>query len=122
MKIRALLRTLLLGAALGLPASALAQLLHTHECKVIEVATFPNRVHVSCQDAVCSLWYGCLRFYAVPTSNAGEAGRLTTLGSAALTGAGAGALAIDFDWSNLDAASYGCAVADCRRPLLIRLK
>jgi hypothetical protein len=117
---RASIWVLAFGMALALPASALA---HTHVCQVLEVATFTNRVHVLCKDDYRegNVFYG-IRYFAVPTSNSGEAARLTTLGSAALLGAGDGELTIDFDLHNGDATAYGCISLDCRRPLGVRLK
>ena len=116
MTIRALVPTLLLGAALALPASALAQFPGVHICKVIEVATFSNRVHVQCQDAAA----GDIRFFAAPTSSSSEATRLVTLGSAAL--AGAGDLVVGFPFFDPNTESFGCAVENCRRPFSIQLK
>lgn len=120
MKLSALLQTLLLGAALALPAGALAQLSPdggtvTSLCKVIEVATFSNRVHVQCKDDLSSP-----TFYASPTSSSSEATRLVTLGSAALMGAGD--LLVVWEPFVYDAESFGCLVKDCRRPVVIRLK
>jgi hypothetical protein len=117
MKSSALVQTLLLGAALALPASALAQdgesNFSTTQCTVEEVATFANRVHVKCKDRAIS-------FFASPTSNAGESTRLVTLGSAALLGAGD--LEITFEVFSLDnAESFGCLRGNCRRPIQIRL-
>jgi hypothetical protein len=122
MKLKALVHTLLFGAALALPASARAQSALSPDggtvtslCKVIEVATFPNRVHVQCQYDPSSP-----TFYASPTSSSSEATRLVTLGSAALMGAGD--LLVVWEPFVYDAASFGCLVKDCRRPTEIRLK
>ena len=115
MKIRALVQTLLLGAALALPASALA--LDATRCRVDEVATFPNRVHVRCSDIPHSLptWP---RYFAVP-SGTSEATRLVTLGSAAFMDARD--LLIRYDILDMNAAQYGCDNQNCRRPIEIQL-
>lgn len=124
MQLRTLVQTLMLGAVLALPASALAQSALdpsggtvTSICKVIEVATFLNRVHVRCDpkyDTSSPL------FYASPTSNPSEATRLVTLGSAALMGAGD--LLVVWEAFVSDAEAFGCLAKDCRRPVEIRLK
>lgn len=79
-------------------------------CKVDQVATYATRVHVRCGGT--GFFF---RYFASPTSNAAEAARLVTLGTAAMTGAGT--LWILADMRKQDAASYGCAVHDCRRPM-----
>jgi hypothetical protein len=122
MKSSALIPTLLLGAALALSASARADEDHgsgilTLLCTVVEVATYPNRVHVACQDGDL---FG-IHFFAAPTSSASEATRLVTLGSAALLGAGD--LEIVYEQIELDdIESFGCLESNCRRPLEIKLR
>jgi hypothetical protein len=120
MKINALVPTLLLGATLALPASVLAQdgdfgpssSVQWSNCKVAQVATFADRVHVHCVT-------GVYPYFASPTSNSAEATRLVTLGTAAMMGAGT--LWILSDMRKQDAAAYGCALNDCRRPIEIQL-
>jgi len=116
MKSSALVWTLMLGAALALPASALALTFPaTRVCTVDEVATFQNRVHVRCQGQ--ETWP---RYYAVPTSSSSEAARLVTLGTAALMSAGDLRLWVLFEaYEHYD--SFGCSNSDCRRPIEIRL-
>ena len=118
MQSSALVQTLLLGAALALPASGLAQSdeFATNRCKVEEVATYQNRVHVRCNEQVYGAYWP--RYFASPTSSSSESTRLVTLGSAALTGAGD--LLITYEVLETDAQSYGCDESDCRRPLEIR--
>ena len=118
MPIRRLARIRTLGALLALPVSVLA--LNTHECTVLEVAAFANRVHVLCKDDYQegSGFYG-IRYFAVPTRSSGEAAHLTTLESTALSGAGV--LTFDFDLTNGVAGTDGGIAYNCRCPLNIRL-
>ena len=117
MKLSAFVQTLLLGAALALPASALA-LEGVTRCPVDEVATFQNRVHVRCGARYWdkSPWPS---YFAVPTSSSNEAARLVTMGTAAYMGDWQ--LQIFYDVDDMNAASYGCANQDCRRPTKILL-
>lgn len=124
MKISTLVTTLMLGATLALPASVLADEDHGPsviwaKCEVAEVATFSNRVHVRCVNNAVN--YLAVRYFASPTTNSAEAARLVTLGTAALTGAGAGHLWVRFNIYDYAAASYGCGSNDCRRPMEMML-
>jgi hypothetical protein len=116
------LPSLALAAALVAPVDAFAQgdsgpdsSVQWSDCSVGEVATFDNRVHVRCVE---SGWV--VPFFASPTSSSAEAARLVTLGTAAMMGAGR--LWILSDLRLHDAASYGCLVHDCRRPLQMMLR
>ena len=118
MKISALVPTLMLGAILALPASVRAydgNEVWAKTCKVTEVATYPNRVHVLCVGP----YTNDIVYFASPTTNSAEAARLVTLGTSALTSAGN--LYVVYDLWNTDAASYGCAAHNCRRPIEMRL-
>jgi hypothetical protein len=88
-----------------------------HPCVVIQVAAFANRVHVQCANPSI---FGVIKYFAVPTSSAGEAARLTALGTAAM--AGGKPLAVEAKYSvnpSIDGnyAAWGCAEHDCRRAL-----
>jgi hypothetical protein len=92
-----------------------------HPCLVNQVATFANRVHVQCSNPSI---FGGVRFFAVPTSNSGEAARLMTLGAAAL--ASGKPLGIEAKYTVIPSidgnyASWGCAEHDCRRALSVAL-
>ena len=112
---KAMISTLVTGALLAIPWPAAAQSSDamTMPCKVEEVATYPNRVHVRCQSNIY------LRYFASPTSSPSEAERLVTLGAAALT---SGAM-LDVTYNPFEYwDAYGCLQQDCRRPVLIRLR
>jgi hypothetical protein len=110
MKIRALVKSLALAAALiALPGSARADW-----CRVAELYSFSNRVHVKCADLV----YPGFSYFAVPRTNAAEVASFTTMASMAM----GGYLWIDFNMFDMSAASFGCANNDCRRALSWRLQ
>ena len=118
MKISALVPTVMLGATFALPASVLAQEIPTWgRCRVDEVATFANRVHIRCAGNA-GVDYA-VHYLASPTSNSAEATRLVTLGTASLMGAGF--LWILFDLAG-NASSYGCETANCKRPIEMHLQ
>ena len=117
MKIMTAIRCLALAAPLLLPSLSVAQssAAVTSLCKIEEIATLINRVHVRCQFSPG----GGPLFFASPTSSSAEAMRLVTIASTALV-SGRNLLVV---WEPFDeaAASYGCATHDCRRPVEIRL-
>jgi hypothetical protein len=107
MMIRTLVQSVALAALVMLPASARAG---GGWCDVTEVYAFSNRVHVKCGAGP--------NYYAVPTSNSGEAARFTTMASLAL----GGQLWIDFDFADLSGQSFGCEPRNCRRALGFALR
>ena len=107
MKIKALVKSVALGALCTLPMSAQAN--SVTECKVTEVWAFSDRVHVKCDGSI---------YYAVPTSPSAEAARFTTMASLAV----GDYLWIEYDWFDHSGQSFGCQVHDCRRALSWRLK
>jgi hypothetical protein len=109
MKIRALVSSLALAALIALPGSALAEW-----CRVAELYSFGNRVHVRCADLV----YPGFTYFAVPLTNAAEVASFTSMASMAM----GGYLWIDFNMFDTSAASFGCANHDCRRALGWRLQ
>jgi hypothetical protein len=122
--VNAIVSTLVLGVTLSNPASAQSQNLSLTNCIVDEVQVLPNRVHVRCGPGS---YPNFPRYFASPISNSAEATRLATLGTFAMMGAGylgnfnQGNLLIWHDPSDNGAASYGCEVNDCRRPVQIQV-
>ena len=114
MKTRALVPVIALHAMLTVSPSARSQgEIWTKDCKVTEVAAVFGRVHVRCGWGPAHV--GDIYYFAAPTSASAEAARLVALGTTALT-SGAN-LRIRYDWNYTDAASFGCALHDCRRAL-----
>jgi hypothetical protein len=88
----------------------------THNCHSIEIATFPERIHVRCDSAAT----GGIIFFAVPTANNEHAARIL---STLLAGHVAGrTMIVGYDPQDESGKSFGCAVNDCRRLLYIRVQ
>jgi hypothetical protein len=111
MKMKAVVTSLAFAAALiGSAGSALAG----EWCRVAELYSFSNRVHVRCAELV----YPGFSYFAVPLTNAAEVASFTSMASMAM----GGYLWIDFNMFDMSAASFGCANHDCRRAMGWRLQ
>ena len=109
---RRLLTPWLLAAATVFAAPHAAAAEVTYQCDIRRVMTFPNRAHVECATGF---------FFAVPTSNPGEVQRLLGMVQIAQNNLiYKHTLYITFDPNDLQAASYGCEVHNCRRPISIK--
>lgn len=110
---RRLLSPLLFAAATILAAPPASAAEETLQCDIRRVMTFPNRAHVECASGY---------FFAVPTSNPGEVQRLLAMVQIAQNNLiYKHVLYITFDPNDLHAASYGCEVHNCRRPISIKV-
>lgn len=103
----------LLAAATVFAAPLASAAESTLQCDIRRVMTFPNRAHVE-----CAIGY----FFAVPTSNPGEVQRLLAMVQIAQNNLiYKNVLFVTFDLNDLQAASYGCEVHNCRRPISIKV-
>lgn len=113
---------LTIGLAVGaaaVPAPAAAEVAEvTAECKVLEISTWPDRVHVRCLVTNSSSYNKAPDYLAV-NSHDPLADRLVILGSQAL--AHKLTLVVTFDYGTGDQPS-GCNLDDCRRLLRVTLR
>lgn len=71
---------------------------------------FSNRVHVKC--GIQS--YNGIEYFAIPTSSSAQAGRFTTMATAAL----GGWMWVDWEyWDVTTGPAFGCHAHDCRPAL-----
>jgi len=77
-----------------------------HDCNIADVAVTPPRIQVHCWNGV-----GNIIFFATPTSNSAQSGRILSL---LLTASAAGKrLKIHYE-PTADGSSFGCDVSNCR--------
>lgn len=102
---------LALGAAAPLTAAPAF-----HTCKSVDVSTYPERIHVRCDQAAS----GGIAFFAIPTANSAHAARvLSVLLIAHVTGKD---IEVEFDTADTSGVSFGCQAHDCRRLLSVGIK
>ena len=123
---KALVSFLALGAvllALAGPARAQSDLFMIY-CDVMQVQSFPDRVHARCLDPSLNSLQPEPRtvyYFAVPTTDAAAATRFLMLATQALVGRDQGLnFAIQYDRLE-DASWFGCAHHNCRHAITFQL-
>lgn len=87
-----------------------------YTCKSVEVATYPERIHVKCTLATS----GGIVFFAVPTANSAHAARiLSSLLMAHTVGKN---IVVEFDANDTTGTAFGCAANNCRRLLSVAVQ
>jgi hypothetical protein len=85
-------------------------------CKSVDVAVYPERIHVRCAQAAS----GGIVFFAVPTANSAHAARIL---SALLMAHSVGKnVVVEFDPNDTTGTAFGCAANDCRRLLSVAVQ
>lgn len=107
----------LAAAALALgPASPLAAAPAFHTCKSLDVSTYPERIHVRCDQAAS----GGIVFFAVPTANSAHAARILSV--LLIAHAVGKDIEVEYDTGDTSGTAFGCQAHDCRRMLSVGIK
>ena len=85
-------------------------------CKSVEVATYPERIHVKCAQPANGNYF----YFAIPTANSAHAARIL---STLLMGHTVGKnLVVEFDPADTSGTAFGCGANDCRRLLSVAVQ
>lgn len=113
MKVRNLVGTTGLLAIFSYAAASYAGTIGS--CVPVEVAAYPDRVHVKCSSSISGVSY-----FSAPTTDAEFASRIVAIGNTALVAGRS--LMIEYDGATGSGTSFGCASANCKRLVGIGLK
>ena len=107
----------LLFVALAVPTDVFAVDQRSGLCTPLEVSEVTNRIHVQCTNPVAGT---SIVYFAEDTNERERTNRL--LGMFLIAHALGADLFVRFDLDDMSAASFGCLVNDCRRPIASYVK